>query len=653
MLLNPPLAAGNGHVLRVVAVCRISTVHQDERSLEDQEALYREWISKHRDGPVEIEVLASQGSGESLVRDDYIRLIELVESRRFDLVLSEDLGRIARRAHAHLFCETCEDYGTRCIALNDFVDTAQEGWSQNSYFAVMRHEAYNRDTSRRIRRSKRNRFLNRGPWQCPIYGYIKPSGATSIDDIQKNPEAEPVVEKVFAMLEDGASFAEVADWLNAESIPTGPYCRSEAWNGTQLSEFVRNPVLKGLRRWNDRTTVRRNSTGLRRSVKAPPDQLLTLEVPHLAFVDAARFDRLMRVLAERNGHFRRNHVDGRDPREGVPRQRTVWPSQHMQCGICGETFVFGGHGRAGHIFCRGVPAYTCWNCSSLDAVDAGRRIVRRILEEIQCLPDFDTEFSALIQEESTRLDLGRRQRLAQVESRLRAVDTGEQRITSAIRQAGYLPAMARELVALQSERDSLLLEEDNLKQAGDEQLELPPMEEIRAMATNVIDEALLDSSEFGRHMRRILTRLIAVPHRMIDGWLVVMRAFVEIDLAGLIGTPRLTDAVSTQLRRRFVVDLYDLPQREAYRSQVVELRRQGLMYSETGVQLGITGTAAQNAMALQRVMDEAGISDPHVRVESPEGCPRFRRHRHRRFQFHLQTGFEAPSSKTDWLSGHS
>jgi hypothetical protein len=40
MLLNPPLTARNGRVLLVVVVCRISTEHQDERSLQDQEALW-------------------------------------------------------------------------------------------------------------------------------------------------------------------------------------------------------------------------------------------------------------------------------------------------------------------------------------------------------------------------------------------------------------------------------------------------------------------------------------------------------------------------------------------------------------------------------------------------------------------------------------
>src|SRR5690606_461478 len=105
--LQPPLAPRNGRSLRVMAVCRISTVGQDEKSLADQEALYRRWIDQHVNGHYEVIVLSSQGSGECLDRAEYLRAIDLVESGAFDLVLTEDLGRICRRVHAHIFCELC------------------------------------------------------------------------------------------------------------------------------------------------------------------------------------------------------------------------------------------------------------------------------------------------------------------------------------------------------------------------------------------------------------------------------------------------------------------------------------------------------------------------------------------------------------------
>ena len=84
----------------------------------------------------------------------------------------------------------CLDANTRLIAINDHLDTAQEGWQLHSFFAAMRHETYNRDTSKRIRRSLRNRFSQGGVFQCQIYGYIKPQGAAGDADVQKDPSTK-------------------------------------------------------------------------------------------------------------------------------------------------------------------------------------------------------------------------------------------------------------------------------------------------------------------------------------------------------------------------------------------------------------------------------------------------------------------------------
>src|SRR6185437_13632678 len=114
-----------------------------------------------------------------------------------------DLGRIFRRIHAQLFCELCEDVGTRLIALNDHVDTAQDNWRVLAGFASMRHEMYNADTAKRIRRSLRNRFLQGGVVQTVVYGYFKPPGAKTDDELCKDPAAEPIIEGIVRMLEGG------------------------------------------------------------------------------------------------------------------------------------------------------------------------------------------------------------------------------------------------------------------------------------------------------------------------------------------------------------------------------------------------------------------------------------------------------------------
>ena len=57
--LNPPLKAKDGCPLRCVIVARISTEHQDPRSLEDQEAMCRKYVADHFDGRVSFIVISS------------------------------------------------------------------------------------------------------------------------------------------------------------------------------------------------------------------------------------------------------------------------------------------------------------------------------------------------------------------------------------------------------------------------------------------------------------------------------------------------------------------------------------------------------------------------------------------------------------------
>jgi hypothetical protein len=79
--LNPPLVARDGHKLRVILLSRVSDPgpgKQDIRSLEDQEAMHRRWLSERTNLPVEVHVLAGSGSGEYLERAECKRRLKTV-----------------------------------------------------------------------------------------------------------------------------------------------------------------------------------------------------------------------------------------------------------------------------------------------------------------------------------------------------------------------------------------------------------------------------------------------------------------------------------------------------------------------------------------------------------------------------------------------
>lgn len=173
--------------------------------------------------------------------------MDLITSGDFDLVICEDLGRICRRAQAITIVESALDAQTRLIAINDHTDTDCENWRLTAWFAVMRHEQYNADTSARIWRTQTNQFYQGRQLPCAIYGYVKPKDARHESEMTKDPAAEPIYELIFSMLESGHSFADVADKRNELRVPLGSICRRKIWDSTMVERIVRNPILKGRR----------------------------------------------------------------------------------------------------------------------------------------------------------------------------------------------------------------------------------------------------------------------------------------------------------------------------------------------------------------------------------------------------------------------
>jgi len=633
--LDPPLSGRDGRRMRVLLICRISTESQDVKSLADQEASYRRWIDEHSDAPYEVTVIAGRGSGENLDRADYLRAVEHVESGDFDLVLTEDLGRICRRVQAHLFCEAAEDSGTRLIAINDHVDTFHDDWRLNSFFAVMRHESYNRDTGKRIRRTLRNRFSQGGVFQVAIFGYIKPPGTKSEADVTKDPAAVAVYDEWFRRLENGASYSEVADWLNEIGKSVGPGSRrSKSWTGRMVRRVTFNPILKGERRRNERMSKRVNKTGRRKSIVAPPEERLSRQCAHLAFIEPNRYDRVIRRLVLRNAGFARGRKAAADIRKGVPRKRTVWPGQHVNCGVCGRPFYWGGHGQNEHLMCSGARDYRCWNAATFDGLTAANRIGEAIFSEIETLPDWDPllqgEVRSRMEAESSAVG----EQLDALAKRINSLSHEIARVTDAIAQIGFSPALGDKLRNLESDRDRLSGERVDLEQRPKVAVDLPPMAEIKRLARESLGDMATDSPEFGRLMARLIPNLEVRPYRLIDGGAIVLRAHLTLHLASLADFPVGSPASDGILRRTLVVDLFDPPQRVEFRERVVALRAAGHSEREVARQLALTVTAAQRAAALDRMMRIESLDDPYRPVtEAPIDCTKFRRHRHPRYKF--------------------
>lgn len=624
-----------GSRYRVLAVCRISTEHQNELSLDDQLALYKGWLDRELPGPYTLEKISSRGSGEVLDREELLELSEKIESGEYDLVIAEDLGRIVRRIHAMVICESAVDTNTRVVAINDHVDTAVEGWQQSALFATFRHESYNADTSRRIRRSLRNRFLNGGVVGTLPAGYVKPkAGATDLE-CSKDADAEPVFDEWFTRLESGQSFAEIAEWLNSIEFPTGPGADQKTWNGTLVGQTTFNPLLKGLRVRNDRVSIRVNRTGRHRSVAAPPEMRLTREVPHLAFIEPACYDRVVNRVRHRNDKYRAGIAMASDRRS---RTNSQWPAQHVRCGICGRRYVRGGHGRKDRMMCDGARRYQCWNAMTVSAPQLAQTVCDELRHRVEQLPDFDDEWIRRLHEQARQLTLRQDQELSRLQRDRGRISREVENLAGVIAdglQSQAVIARLRESEGRLADLDAAISQIHSRPEA---RIEIPSADELRRIAADTFRDLSIESREFGRIMRDLIDDFFVLPYRLVDGGHIEPRCVFTVRLGSLNGIHAPADAPCMQLN--CMVDLTKQPQRAEHRQHVVELRRGGMSERDIARSLGITTTAAQRAAKLQRDMDSLGITDPWRPVQShTEAADYFKRISHPRHEFKPLEGF--------------
>lgn len=616
---------------RVLIIARISTDNQDKQSCDDQVAFCRDWIEKNLKGPLELIIEKTKGSGEKLDRPELERFEEMVRTGQVTHVVCEESSRLCRRYYTVLFCELCEDHNVRFIAINDGVDTAKD-WRVNGMFSSVKHEMSNKDTSQRIRRTLRNRFTQGGIIQHEWFGYSKPPGAKNDSELSINPALLPIILEVFRRIEEGASFCEVADWLISQNVPVGKHARTKKWDHCKVKRVVTNPIYKGIRERNKKMTRRVNRTGRHKSVDAPPEELLTRACPHLMIIEPERFDRINAMLKLRNEKYRRGRLAANNNRQGIPRKRTAWPGQHLQCGICKALFYWGGHGQKDRMMCSGRREYRCWNATSCHGGTLARLVVQHALSVIEGLPEYSREFRLQVYE-----DLQARRSSADTDKTklMKEIYSDDQkilRITKAIAENDDSRALMLQLKELEQGRVLNQAKLDQLKLEEKIEVELPSMEEIKDLARQCLLDADFQNPDTYRLLSQLFPQIEVHPYMPIDGGSIVLRAHVTIHLEALKQNHLPQQMCSGLLKQQFVVDLFEPPQRIKVLKKVVTLFSTGITKKEVARQLKVAPLVVDRALKLQALMDLDGLTDPYKLATSLPGKSKIKCHEHTRFK---------------------
>jgi site-specific DNA recombinase len=643
---NGVLSPRNGHTLTVGVVCRISGCqNQKELSLEDQEDNAREIIRETYQGPVEFRIISTKGKGERLDRPELDQIEKAMESGEFDVFVFDDLSRLIRGGEAARLLGVAFDNGTRCICIEDGIDTNDSTWEEDALNACSENVAHNERTSKRIKQKSMNRFKKFGATaRRSIYGYIVPDGAKSYNEWRKDPDAEHFILEGARILREMLNAEATAEYFRRNNVPVGPYSRKHEWTGRNVLQFFRNPILKGRPQRGRMTTVKHHGTGQRRSVRNPSGPTY-YDADHLAYFAPDEYDALIATLAERNQHFRRKVVNGVDPRANVPRKRTRFPGQWSRCWYCGHPHTWGANGITEHLICRAAREWRCWDSVGFNGEFATKQLVTAITAELYRHDAFDEQLRELVDAAQHEDPASIAQRMQQLKEDEESLDREKTNFKNAIAKFGADDMFEERLRKIRTDEFELGRKRQELLRSAHRKLIIPKsVTELRYVFEEEFRKFAIDSPEFGMLMRQLVPDFYVYLVRLCDGGHLLPRAKVRLTLDGITPDARHVPVISDLLTRELTLDLFLPPQRERIREEAVRLASE-FTHREIAQRISEkpTATAVQNALALDQLMKARGLDTPYELVLTPpDDYPKQRRHKNSKYKFTPIEGYTPP-----------
>lgn len=346
--------------------CRLSRDDEysgDSVSIQTQKTMLTQFAKEQ--GFSNCEFFVDDGySGTNYNRPDFQRMLALVEDGKVAVICVKDLSRLGRDyLQTGYYTEVVfPEHGTRFIAINDNVDTAN-GDNEFAPFKNIINEWYAKDCSRKVRSAFRTKALN-GEYTggFPAYGYQKDPA----DRHRLIPDDHaPIVQRMFQMALEGTTCFHIAKTLEAEQVPTpraflmneyGKYVANErvkhpyAWAKTTVHQILSNPIYLG------KLVSQRYQTKSfkdKRIVPRPEEDWITVENTHEPLVDQATFDTVQERIKIK--------------------QPATWANSNnifrglLICGGCNTRMVFSsrtGRKSAGHFCCNKHRRYGGTECSN-------------------------------------------------------------------------------------------------------------------------------------------------------------------------------------------------------------------------------------------------------------------------------------------------
>ncbi len=296
--------------------------------------------------------------------------------------------------------------------------------------------------------------------------------------------------------------------------------------------------------------------------------------------------------------------------------------------------------------CSHARQWGCWNSIGFNGQLAATKLVEAITTELYKLDEFDDQFASLVEQAHQNRSGGSSERWERLLSAEGELTRQKENLMSAILELGSRPMFAEKLSEFETLEQDLQRERGTLESLGTRKLKLPnDVLELRRLLEAEFVELTADSPEFGLLLQQLVPSFQVYLVRLVDGGHLLPRGRITLNLAGHIADAEAVPELTSLLTTEITLDLFERPpQRERIREEVVQLAAAGIPQRKIGHHLTNENPKrpiVQQALALDRLMQEEGMVSPYVVVEEPpDDYPKLRRHRNLNYCFKPLNGYE-------------
>lgn len=433
--------------LRAVLYARYSTDLQNERSVEDQFTLCRDFAIRQGITVVDTYQDRERSSATLFDREGLIRLMKDAPSGRFDCVIVEHLDRLSRDQ------EDLPALFKRLSFTGIQILSVSEGTANEMLIGIraLTGALFLKDLAAKVKRGMMGRAREGSVLGRVTYGYDRVPGQPGARVI--NQAQAKIVERIFMEYISGASPRSIAMRLNAEGVPAPG---KKPWSGQLVSGgnspfggkgVLTNRIYIGEVAFGRSTTVLNPNTGRKVRRKGQP---VIVQRPDLRIISDEMWAAAARIRKERV------KVPGR-PRKLWARNDGLMAGM-FRCHACGGHMIVAQRSRSGAGRVKCSAAHFHQNCHHSRSYDVPR-LEEAVLDDlITLLKDRRlTQFYMNEYQAERRADRRKaRAEKDEIRRRLTEIEAAQIRLSSAL-EKGSMPEhiLVPKIQALEVERVSL------------------------------------------------------------------------------------------------------------------------------------------------------------------------------------------------------